>query len=172
MGQRSCRRGILVPLKRRLCCAVFLAWLCASFGQVQAALLGITPCWGTIPLTWARGAGSPHTSSAGQHVPGRGLRGSSGEAPRPLPTVLLLTVPGQRCALVPAQERGTGTQTRSGTGSVTMGAAGVGCSLLLGPFQSCTVGLKQLLGACSCVPISCQPAAAPCKFFHPVKLGS
>lgn len=61
------------------------------------------------------------------------LAGGSGEAPRPLPTVLLLTVPGQRCALVPAQERGTGTQTRSGTGSVTMGAAGVGCSLLLGP---------------------------------------
>lgn len=104
MGQRSCRRGILVPPKQRLCCAVFLAWLCTLFGQVQATLLGITPAGGR--------SHSPGREEQAPRTPARlsstFLAGGSGEAPRPLPTVLLLTVPGQRCALVPAQERGQG----------------------------------------------------------------
>lgn len=172
MGQRSCQRGILVALKRRLCCAVFLAWLCASFGQVQTALLGITPCWGTIPLTWARGAGSPHTSTAEQHVPGQGLRGSSAASPHGA------APHGAWAALCTGASSGEGDRDTDKVRDRQRynGRCRCGLQPLARPSsRAAPLGfrhLKQLLGACSCVPLSCQPAAAPCKFFHPVKLGS
>lgn len=154
-------------------CAVLLAWLCTSFGQVQATLLGITPAGGR--------SRSPGEEERAPRTPARPsstfLAGGSREAPRPLTAVLHLTVPVQRCALVLAQEKGRG----HGHGKVRDRQRHDGCCwcglqpLAQPSSRAAPLGfrhLKQALGAHSCVPLSCQHAAAPCKFFHPVKTGS
>lgn len=115
------------------------------------------PCWGTIPLTWARGAGSPHTSTAEQHIPGWGLRGSSAASPHG-------AAPHSAWAALctgASSGEGTGTQTGEGQGQAASQWAlqvwaAASCSAQL---RAAPLGFRHLNNCWEHVVVSCFPVS-------------